>query len=827
MRRQIIPILMLCLLTAAFSVRADSGAVSQRLLRLEQAWREHQANGGQTPFRSPVADAHLWRGRVLVTVTGEGPAARLAEQLRSLGMDRVAAFGNAVSGWMPIDRLHLLDRLGTVSQARAALPRTHAATPLFGDGGNRVISQADAALRAVNARKRYGVDGRSITIGVLSDSFDCLGQAEDDTAAGELPAQVTVLKDLSNDPDENGITECDALNGQDEGRAMMQLIHDLAPGASLMFYTAFGGEADFASGIVALAAAGADVIVDDVGYASEPMFQDGIIAQAVDQVKAMGVAYFSSAGNEGRLGYGGAFNPGRAGLTGETAHDFHPDPAIDDFYQAIEIPENAQVTIILQWNQPFRTGDRGGAVSDLDLILFDETLSRVVASSEEDNLGRDPIEALVFVNDTGGTRFNLYIPHRAGPVPERIQYVIWGTPPQWPVERGPIPRGCTLGDGSGAIGAGQPQDPEAEAVRLLEYGDGPGNATIVGHANADGAMAVGAISYRETPFFGICSSLGRIEPFSSAGGVPVYFDANSNPLENAPVIRQKPDLVAVDETNTTFFPSGDNSDTDNDGRPNFFGTSAAAPHAAAVAALLLDYNPNLSVDELYHAMRLSALDLDDPATEGFDRGFDYGTGYGLLDAAGAFTALEQDGLYLTLGPVPLEAMAGEELRYLLTVVNFSPTPARDVAIRGQIPPATAVTGLEGCPRVDLALSACVIGDLAPGGRHQLELRLTITDGTVAAVEPQFELLSGGLPLADGSGSLIRPTTRIARPPGDFNHDGCIDRSDRAILLAVLRGTLTDADLNAGFDLTGDGRVDMDDLRELVRLYSRPEGVSCS
>jgi hypothetical protein len=79
---------------------------------------------------------------------------------------------------------------------------------------------------------------------------------------------------------------------------MMQLIHDVAPGAPLAFYTAFESQEDFAAGIRALAAAGSQVIVDDIIYFAEPMFEDGIIAQAVDDVHAGGVAYFSSAGND-------------------------------------------------------------------------------------------------------------------------------------------------------------------------------------------------------------------------------------------------------------------------------------------------------------------------------------------------------------------------------------------------------------------------------------------------------------------------------------------------------------------------------------------------
>ena len=84
---------------------------------------------------------------------------------------------------------------------------------------------------------------------------------------------------------------------------MLQIVHDVAPGAGLAFYTAENSEADFAAGIGKLAAAGATVIADDVGYFDEPFFQDGIVAQAIDAVEAKGVAYFSAAGNNSNLAY--------------------------------------------------------------------------------------------------------------------------------------------------------------------------------------------------------------------------------------------------------------------------------------------------------------------------------------------------------------------------------------------------------------------------------------------------------------------------------------------------------------------------------------------
>jgi hypothetical protein len=97
-----------------------------------------------------------------------------------------------------------------------------------------------------------------------------------------------------------------------------------------------------------------------------------------------------------------------------------------------------------------------------------------------------------------------------------------------------------------------------------------------GHNSARGAMGVAAYAFY-APFVP--------EAFTSPGPSTIYFDKNNKRLRNVEV-REKPDLAAMDGANTTFFVS--DSSVDPDTFPNFFGTSAAAPHAAAIAALVLE-----------------------------------------------------------------------------------------------------------------------------------------------------------------------------------------------------------------------------------------------
>jgi hypothetical protein len=514
--------------------------------------------------------------RVVVDAVASGDPAALLTDLEALGLQNATAYGRIVSGQLPIDAIDNLDALASLNFVWPAYSITNVGL---------VTSQGDAAMHSDDARVMWGVDGTGVTVGTLSDSFDCLGGAAGDVASGDLPAGIVVLDDAY-------------CPKSDEGRAMMQIIADVAPGANLAFHTASGGIANFAQGIEDLAAAGSDVIVDDVLNPLEPFFQDGIVAQAVDNVVGMGVVYFSSAGNWGSdKSYEGPFSSANMGDPTFDTHDFDSGPGVDIF-QSVTIPVGKKVQFMLQWDQPFfAVSGPPGSANDLDIFLVDDPPTTVLWSSEIRNVGGDPLEILSWTNPGPGTAFNIMIAKHVpsgGPEPGLMKYLAYG------------------------------------AVTINEYITA--NATIIGHANASGAAAVGASPYFLTPEFGVDPAVP--ESFSSSGGAPILFTTSGAPTFE---IREQPRFVAPDNGNTTFFYPG--YDPDGDGFPNFSGTSAAAPHAAAVAALLLEARTSLSPVQVYTFLENTALDMDSPYVPGFPDGADFQTGYGLINADAALALL--------------------------------------------------------------------------------------------------------------------------------------------------------------------------------------------
>ena len=295
---------------------------------------------------------------------------------------------------------------------------------------------------------------------------------------------------------------------------------------------------------------------------------------------------------------------------------------MDDF-QSFTLNNNQRILLSFQWDNPFlsHTGGAASATTDMDIYVLNSA-NQIVAGSAASNGGGDPLELFSFTNTTGSTQtYNLMMVRFGGPVPSFVKYI-------------------NITNGRAGMGA-------------LQFATNSG--TAYGHANADLGMSIGAAFYGNTPEFG--ANPAQAEPFSSAGGIPIRFDDVGNPI--VPVIRQNPDVVGPDGANTTFF--GGDIAADADSFPNFFGTSAATPHVAALAAIIRQANPGISVSALNNTLRSTAQDMDDASTGGFDVGYDTGTGFGFVNGPAAIAAGPA-------GPFPV-TFAGTSSNDILRVVR--------------------------------------------------------------------------------------------------------------------------------------------------------------
>jgi hypothetical protein len=516
--------------------------------------------------------------RLLVDVHFDHGAVSQLGSLRDVGAGIVAASRRyqLVTVSVAPQALRSLASLPGVASA-AAVPAPVLRAPC--DGGS-VISEGVAQLNVVAAREKFPVDGEGVTVGVLSDSFDSATEAvpggpvatkaAEDIKTKDLPGAenlcpgqlkpVEVLEEFAASPEEEE-------GPYDEGRAMLQIVHDVAPQASLAFASAFNGELAFAENIEKLAEeAGAEVIVDDVGYFNEPFFQDGPVAAAVNEVTANGVTYLSAAGNDNLFDAEGneigsweapAYRdsgscPGAMrslpGYNATHCLDFNPEAATDRTF-GIRVEPEETLTVDLQWAEPW-----SGVGTDLDAFLLASNGERLTGSAE-DNLKADkPVEIVQWTNDSEAASTVQLVVNRFTGFNPRLKFIL-------------------LQNGGGVTATEYPRSGGGDVV-------GP---TVYGHAGAASAIAAGAVRFdagnmaEEAP-----------QPYSSRGPVTHYFGPVEGPSPAAaipPEVISKPDLTATDCGATTFFARLSS------GVWRFCGTSAAAPHAAGVAALASEVVP--------------------------------------------------------------------------------------------------------------------------------------------------------------------------------------------------------------------------------------------
>jgi hypothetical protein len=471
------------------------------------------------------------------------------------------------------------------------LPSSAPATPVTWQGS--VGTEGDVTHQTLNARGAFGLTGAGLKIGVLSDGVASHALSQ---ATGDLPPDCGTPPCLTVLPGQAG--------AGDEGTAMLEIIHDMVPAASLYFATAHNSITGFASNIRALRAAGCQIIVDDVLYFVESPFQDGqtigvmstsnggVVTQAVNDVAAEGAMYFSSAGNEGNLD---------SGTSGTYEGDFVPQTSasplptgnIHNFgggigYDTITSP-GLQV-LGLWWADPL-----GGSSNDYDLYVLNSTGTSVLAASTNlQNGTQDPVELI-------GSAY----------VAANNRIVVFQNP-------GAADRFFHLGLIRGKLA-------------LATGGE------THGHSAASGAYTVGATpaadafttGYPSGPYPDFFSAGNVIELFSSDGLRRIFFHGDSTPItpgnfsSSGGSVLNKPDITAADGVSVTGVGGF--------GSP-FYGTSASAPAAASVAALLLAAQPTLSPSEVRTALASTAVDI-------MASGYDRDSGYGIVMALPAIQSL--------------------------------------------------------------------------------------------------------------------------------------------------------------------------------------------
>jgi hypothetical protein len=503
------------------------------------------------------------QSRVLVNVWLDGghSVADVRQSLAALGANvhaELPAYRKGViAAYVPVERAGDAARLAGVR----SVTLEHKPQLRLG----KATSQGVATVHA-DKLNAIGLRGQGITIGILSDSFNTspnsvtTDHAAQDIKSGDLPGPGNPFGDTT----PIVVLDEDPVAGTDEGRALMQIVYDIAPDAKQCFATAFTGEVQFAANILKLAdpkgKCKADVIDDDVGYSQEPFFSDGVIALAVDQVKADGVAYFSSAGNDNSGNYSATFNPisdgdARANFAGNlvlgnvptelTAGGWHNFGNSKNVSISLPIFASAGVNhfLVLQWDDPFFDIT---PTASYDFLVFDDNGFYHPELSGIDNIYStgQPVQGVVL---PGG---NLGL----------VWFVVIAL-------RGP---GFTT--------------PHAMHLQMVDFDDGAQVTllqfanrlapSVFGHPAAAGAIAVAADFW---------DNRASTEYFSSLGPTAIFFNQDNVRLQNVE-IRKKPEIAAPDGVDTSFFGS---PGVPGDPNPLFFGTSASAPHAAAVGALLI------------------------------------------------------------------------------------------------------------------------------------------------------------------------------------------------------------------------------------------------
>ena len=603
-------------------------------------------------------------------------SAAIEGRLRNLGCR--AETSNAdlkiVQGWLSRENLNRVCALDEVTTVRC---------PDYGTlNAGSVTTEGDGILNADQVRA-LGIDGTGVKVGIISDGVTSRQAAID---SGDLPSTIEIVPGMA------GVG--------DEGTAMLEIVHDLAPGASLAFagigvaVDQLGTSLDFINAISGLRALGCNVICDDIGFFDSPYFEDGPIAQAAQAAVDAGAFYCSAAGNHAQVHYEADYSDmgqlNRASRTFNNVHDFGGS----DSLATISLADLSLLVMFLQWSDPFDS-----AVDDFEIYILSSDGSQVLAGSDSQPQVAGQAMKSVAHLQMQAADVDIVIEHTSGTGTPRLE------------------------------------------VFLLGFGHSnfehvvPGGS-IFGHAAAAGVFAVGAIS---------ASDPGNddVETFSNQGPSELYFPAR--------VTRNKPEACGIDGATITGAGGFSNP---------FYGTSAAAPHVAGVAALLLQARPSGTPAEITAALQNTAVDIG-------AAGYDPIAGSGRIDALAAILSLPATPVSVTLDPTdvlgPLTATGTVTLLSAateVTVVTLQSSDPSVAAVPGSVvinPPGRTATFQVTTQAVTAPRTVNITATANQGS----------ASGTLTVSPPSPQSITFDLPEVEGGGTATATVTlRNAASPGE-------------------------------------------------------------
>ncbi len=464
-------------------------------------------------------------------------------QLNALGItiEYINKKDNKLVCTIPFDKIEVAASINDVKGIHAI--------PMPGVGIGKYTTAGDSILRADISRVTFGIDGTGVKVGVISNGVDHIDSSKE---SGDLPMSVSIV---------------DNRFGGDEGTAMLEIVHDIAPGASLAFADMAKSDDDFNQNIKRLVQTGCNIIVDDIIQHDDPMFEDGTIAQEIDSVSAKGVTYVSAAQNEGRATWDGQ----GISLYGDGWVAFNGTDETNSVY----VPAKDSIVAILQWADKWDL-----SYDDYDLYLFgspDTTDLLTCSVNYQDGEGKTPLEIIRYANPSSENElvyFRIKMHHVPSPREMKLEVV----------------------------------NSQFNFSHRTEIGG------LSGHAAAISCISVGALG---------ANNPQMLEPFSNQGPSRIYrYDSTGEVIEY--VDRQTPTICGIDGVKTYIGCSG----IWQGGDPLFYGTSAAAPHIAGLAALLLSIDNSLNWQQVENLLTSTAVKL--PAMNG--ENFTYAYGNGRADA---------------------------------------------------------------------------------------------------------------------------------------------------------------------------------------------------